>query len=198
VLERHVTVRDAVAARSGASGFTLIELIVTITIAAILMMLAAPSFITYRQNSQLTAAANSFLAAAAAARSEAMKRQLNAFLRPADATNWANGWTTYVDTDWSRNYSTGDTQIVAASTPLPANVTVPADTTSSDSYGHYVMFMAMGYAGDAMLQTPITATNLAITFSNGSEKRLVIIEGSGRMRVCNPVGDTTCASGNVF
>lgn len=190
-----MTFSGAATRRSSADGFTLIELIVTITIAAILLMLAAPSFVSYRLNSQLTAAANSFLAAATAARSEAMKRQLNAFVRPTDGVNWANGWSTYVDVDWSANYNSGDIQI-GVSTPLPSVVLTTPDNTLSDGFGHYVMFTGAGFLADSTSNQPTNQT--AITFTNGTDSRLVIMNASGRMRVCNPVGDATCTAANVF
>ena len=48
-------------------GFTLIELMVTIALAAVLMTIAAPSFVQYQRNSELTSLTNSLLAAINAA-----------------------------------------------------------------------------------------------------------------------------------
>ena len=175
------------------NGFTLIELMVTIAIAAILLLVAAPSFVTYRQNSQLTAAANTFLANAFAARAEAMKRQLNVFVRPAGA-DWSAGWTSYVDGDWDNLNNTSGVDITLSTQGPLTQVTISNDTTPSDST-HYVMFSGAGF----LSSTSGTATNLAtVAFYNGVETRLVIMEGSGRMRVCNPATDTTCTATNVF
>ena len=114
------------------NGFTLIELMVTIAIAAILLLVAAPSFVTYRQNSQLTAAANTFLANAFAARAEAMKRQLNVFVRPAGA-DWSAGWTSYVDGDWDNFNNTPGVDITLSTQGPLTQVTISNDTTPSDS-----------------------------------------------------------------
>src|SRR5688500_7599105 len=43
-------------------GFTLIELLTTIVLAAILLAVAAPNFMAFQRNSELTSAANSMLA----------------------------------------------------------------------------------------------------------------------------------------
>ena len=56
-------------------GFTIIELLVTLAIAALILGLAAPSFNEFRRNGRLTGTANDFLGAVQLARTEAIKRQ---------------------------------------------------------------------------------------------------------------------------
>ena len=68
--------------KNRSAGFTLIELVVTIAIAAVLAALAVPSFIQYQRNSELTSLTNSLLAAVNAAKGEAMKTGRNAFVIP--------------------------------------------------------------------------------------------------------------------
>jgi len=81
-------------------GFTMIELIVTMTIAGILMALAVPAFNTFIQNQRLTTAANSLVLSLNLARSEALKRDLATGVTvcaSADGLNcngasWTQGW----------------------------------------------------------------------------------------------------------
>ena len=83
---------------SSERGFTLVELMVTLSIAAILMTMAVPSFTTITQNSRLTTQANQFVAAMNLARSEAVKR--NAAINvTANGGNWTTGWTVTVAAD---------------------------------------------------------------------------------------------------
>jgi type IV fimbrial biogenesis protein FimT len=56
------------------SGFTLVELMVTIAIAAILLGLGVPSFRTLIENNRIAAASNDIVTALQFARSEAVKR----------------------------------------------------------------------------------------------------------------------------
>ena len=58
------------------SGFTLVELMVTIAIAAILLGLGVPSFRTLIENNRIAAASNDVVTGLQFARSEAVKRAL--------------------------------------------------------------------------------------------------------------------------
>lgn len=82
------------------SGFTLMELMVTIAVASVLLAIAVPSFNQLIVTNRLTAQANEFVAAINFARSEAIKRNTSTlFCRAASATatacaatagNWQN------------------------------------------------------------------------------------------------------------
>ncbi|MCK0165004.1 GspH/FimT family pseudopilin [Marinobacter sp. S6332] len=73
------------------SGFTLIELLVTIAVLAIMMALAAPSFVNMIENSRVTTQANTLLAAVNLARSEAVK-QGTPFSIQNEPGGFVNGW----------------------------------------------------------------------------------------------------------
>lgn len=61
-------------ARQAQGGLTLIELMITLTIAALLLMLGLPSFSEWIRNTQIRAAAESILAGVGKARLEAIRR----------------------------------------------------------------------------------------------------------------------------
>lgn len=77
-------------------GFTLIELMVTLAVLAIIMGIAVPSFTSLIQNSRSTALANSVATALNHARSEAVKRNANVEFCSGDGSscpgNWTAGW----------------------------------------------------------------------------------------------------------
>lgn len=89
--------------RSPASGFTLIELIVTIGVAAILTAIAVPAFDSFVKNDRDSAQINSLAYSMNYARSEAVKRNLATGVSvcpSADGLNcngtaWAGGWLVY-------------------------------------------------------------------------------------------------------
>ena len=88
-------------------GFTLVELMMTLAIAAILMSVAVPSYITFTKNSRITAQTNKVVTAVSLARGEASKRGTRVVLcRSNDvgkadpdcsgtggtSKDWSNGW----------------------------------------------------------------------------------------------------------
>jgi len=88
-----------------ALGFTLIELMVTITMISIVLMLGVPSFQSSIRNSVLTASINEFIAALNFARGEAIKRGVNVTVRrtsaPCPSTSssvgYEGGWQVFTD-----------------------------------------------------------------------------------------------------
>lgn len=76
-------------------GFTLIELMVTIAILAILLNIALPDFRQMLASERVRSANSDMFAALILARSEAIKRNSPVTLVP-DATGWNGGWTVQV------------------------------------------------------------------------------------------------------
>lgn len=73
-------------------GFTIIELMITLAVAAILTMLAMPSFKHLMISTNLSGVNNDLTGAMQFARTEAVSRQV-AIAVAASAGNWQNGWT---------------------------------------------------------------------------------------------------------
>jgi type IV fimbrial biogenesis protein FimT len=85
-----------------ASGFTLIELITTLTIAGILTAIAVPTFNSVISSNRLTAYTNEFVTALNLARSEAIKRGTKVtIMRNKDSVDyaWEKGWDVFIDSD---------------------------------------------------------------------------------------------------
>lgn len=93
-------------------GFTLTELVITVTIVGILSALAAPNLIDFVRDNRLTGVANDLISDMLLARTEAIKRNAPVVIcKTSDATAanpvcdttaanpWTNGWIVFVDTN---------------------------------------------------------------------------------------------------
>jgi type IV fimbrial biogenesis protein FimT len=83
------------------AGFSLLEMIIAMTIAGILAAIAIPSFSVVVSNNRLTAYANQFITAINLARSEAIKRGAKVTIKHLGNTpkDWKGGWQVFVDID---------------------------------------------------------------------------------------------------
>jgi len=106
------------------NGFTLIEVMVTVSIAAILISIAVPSFKTLFKNNRVTAGTNEFVAALILARSEALKRNNNVSICASDNqqtcsgnTDFAKGWIVFMDCDQDGNIDNGAASAACGGSP---------------------------------------------------------------------------------
>lgn len=89
------------------SGFTLVELMVTLVVVAILLAAGVPSFIDLVRANRVAAQTNLFTTAIALARNEAVKGNVSAFVCKRNvagddcdnAANWEDGWIVFADAD---------------------------------------------------------------------------------------------------
>jgi type IV fimbrial biogenesis protein FimT len=166
-------------ARAGgrrAAGFTLIETMVVITIAAVLAMLAAPSFDAAFLSNKLAGFANDFVASTQLARSEAIKRnQVVRVCRSADSATcattgtWQQGWIVFNDTN-------NNSAVDAGETILRKQEAISSDYHFTSSVGTYnLAFQAIGAGSD-------TATLLLCRASPsaGAQERTITLGPTGR------------------
>jgi len=200
-----------------AAGFTLLELMLVITIAALILGIGVPNMRQFILNNRMTAAANDLLAAVYTARGEAVKRNTQVMMcfstSPRAATPDCNGdgtqgWVVFVDAaDVDVAAATDNNGVVDGGEPvllrhdaLPGTIRVQSRPAGNKGY---VAFNAAGFSR----QIPSVGTGLAgvvmcdargnveLYGADNSAARGVLISQTGRPRVTRSVDEI---ENNVF
>ena len=148
-------------------GFTLIELMITLVIAAILLGIVAPGMATLVERNRLQSTSENLFTSLMLTRSEALKRNREVVMcKSADGTScatdsgtqWEQGWLVYVDVNGNGDPDTDE--ILRVSGPLANGMTLR---------------MSGDFANEISYNTDGTAS------------------GAGTFIMCNPSGDTQSA-----
>lgn len=177
------------------AGFTLVELMVTVALAAILAFVAVPNLSLFKRNAELTSATNALVAAISTARSEALKRNYNAVVLPADGTRWESGWIVFVDTNLNNRFDAASETLLTTQGALPEYFSVsklPVLTTP------IILFDASGFSKNTSGGFGAANFTIARRDLTGDEllnqTRRIIVASTGRIRSCNPKRDRDCDS----
>src|SRR4051812_43964122 len=117
------------------SGFTMFELMITLTVAGILASIAVPNVRDFMRNNRLSSTANDLLRGTQIARSEAVKRQQNVVLcastdpaavNPVCSFGAFRGWIVFQDTNSNWDRTVGET-IISRHDLVAPGVTVVND-----------------------------------------------------------------------
>jgi len=186
--------------KSRRAGFTLIELMVTLAVAAILMAVAIPNLRDFLRNNRLTGGVNDLLHSIQVARTEAIKRQQGSVVvcgttDPAAGTaaltctyNTFRGWFVFQDlnSNWQRD---AGEPVIETHTLIDASVTVKPDANSD-----IVSFSASGFANPAGAKVPTATlvmcdTRGVVAVGTGSTGRALFITATGRARATATYAD---------
>ena len=168
-------------------GFSLIELIIVLTVISILSAYAMPTFRQLRQNKAIESARNSLFVELQFARTKAIMSQSYIVVCPsvsnsacADDANWHKGWIVFIDKNHDKKYNNND-EILRI-----GNAMQPGVSAISSNYRKKIRFNGLGFA---------PGTNLSINFCDerGNDfAQAIIISNSGRVKQSKPINDNVC------
>lgn len=171
--------------------FTLIELIVTVSVVGILLAVGIPGFRELMLNNQRASAVNDFITTMHIARSEAVTRNSRVMVCTSNdaATcgaggDWDAGWIAFADTD-NDGVLDGDEEV------LETREEVGGFEISSDTFSSFITFRPNGRAMTADVNTA-TGEFIFCDPRGGDYSRVVIIGASGR-----PRSSETTSAGNT-
>lgn len=170
-------------------GFTLTELMVTLSIIAILAAFAAPSFNDMRKGRQLVAQSMEFASSLSYARAEATARAIHVVMCASDDgancsgnNTWNNGWIIFADKDENGVAEDGDMLKVEGA--MNGNVTLEADASE----------IIYTYSGDidaaANIVFHLCPENGNSADLNQNKSRLITVNAVGSAAIT--VGTATC------
>lgn len=174
--------------RNPQHGLTLVELMVTVSIMAILLAVGVPSYRYITTSNRVSSEVNGLLLDLQFARSEALKQGRTVSVCPATSTgtcagnsNWQNGWIVFMDLNGNGSMDDATTEIVLKNQPsFAAN----NDTFVSDNNVQFITYNREGFA--AGLPAP-AAGYITITLhdktANKSWTRCVEVNTIGKVRV---------------
>lgn len=186
---------DSQILRPADAGFTVIELLIAVTLLAILLGIAAPSVRDLILNSRITSQANDLMTDLAIARSEAVKRGVRAAVCASSsgaactATPWSQGWIVFLDPDGNGAVDAA-TDIVKVTPALDGNNTLTSvGHANSAAGGPMVAFrpsgtITPGGAGNIVFDLCDwrTAANVG-TAAASNKGRRITVTGTGRAHV---------------
>lgn len=192
-VDRTMTAPIGLAARVS-RGYTLIELIVVMTIVGIVIGIAVPSYKYVTNSNRVSAEVNQLLGDMQYARSEAAKEGMTVTVCPSNnattsspscltsgVTTWNTGWLIFADVNGNGAFDTGD-QVLRAQPAFSSNDTL----VSSDSAVLFVSFNREGFT--AIPASDNTSTNggllfkLTVTPANTQWERCLLISYVGIMQ----------------
>ncbi len=172
-------------------GFSLIELLVTLSIAVILLTAAAPSFVAMVQRDQLITQANDFISTLSLARTEAASRGQRVVVCKSAAPyntcagggRWDQGWIVFTDVDGNDNYTVADdgaNGLLRIHEALEGNSTLRGDS----DIGNSIAFLSTGFAATPLLRSLSLCDSSAVV-ANGKNILLLPV-GQARVTTAAP------------
>ncbi len=166
------------------TGFSLVELMITLVVAAIILSQAVPAFMTMLQNNRISTQVNDYVTALNISRSEAVKRGSRITIcKSANNTGcttgggWQQGWIVFIDTNNDASVGAGE-EILRTHGPLNSTITL----VGAGNVANYISFVGTGYSqligGGAQNGTLVMCDGRGF----GSSARAIVLSASGATR----------------
>lgn len=171
-------------------GFSLVELMVVVAVAAVLLGIAASDLRSMIRHQQLKAALSDLFGAIDLTRSQAITRGMRVYLVPGEG-GWSSGWTVFVDHDGDGLPGERD-ELIAVHEPLAEGIVVTSGFTSPRT-PDYIAYNAGG--GSCSHASSMAARWGTLSLTLGGHTRRIKINMLGRVRACDPARDGESCSG---
>jgi type IV fimbrial biogenesis protein FimT len=134
-------------------GFTLVELMVTISIVAVMATIAIPSFQEFIRQTRVTTQTNDFITVLNYARSEAIKQGRSVIVCKSTNSvacvaggNWGQGWLAYIDANGNDAKDAGET-VIRVHSAFTGNSTLVGGATLTNWIKYLPTGLAVGNGG---------------------------------------------------
>ena len=169
-------------------GFTLLELMITIALVAIVMGIGVPSYQDFVVKNRIQTQASEIRSSLAMARVEAIRRGLWIRVCPGQdgcrGANWHEGWNSFVDRNSNDIRTEADDEtLLEVHTRLDGGSTLEAEGAAA-----FVVFRGDGTAAASV------ALDLCTADDHAQHRRRIEVSRVGRVRVCGP-RDEGCGVG---
>lgn len=163
-------------------GFTLIELVVTVAVLAIIVAMAAPSFTSMINSNRLATNTNELVASVQLAKMESLRRGMRVGVCESsngttctDGDSWAQ-WITIADIDRDDDFDAADEVLRVSTARVPVQVRVSADVGDN---GNRIEFRADGLARDDVGALLNANVGVCIPTTQPAENQRLLGIGSG-------------------
>lgn len=166
------------------SGFTLVELMITLAVAAILLSVAVPSFSSFVRSNRAITQTNDLITSLQLARGEAIKSNRRVSICPSsdqstcNSTNLADGWIVFTDTD--SNGARANTETLLRVHEALTNTTA---TVAGLSTNGYLQYLPTGFISST------TAGTFTLTQTGCTTPGVINIATTGRIARTSSAGN---------